>query len=559
MAAKKTPAKPATKKLLKKVATPTTAKRSISSSRKVEGGKQAEHLSIRALAGTGKTTTICWATNGVPAGYKLSAEQSPIIDCIQSEKYTTARFTAFSKAIATELSSRLPENVESSTNHSLGLTTIKETVGKINVDANKTWKLCEDLFGKISDSKNKRETMQQYNELKSIVSICKGTLTCSLPESQEAGHWIGTEQQIADTCAFYSVEAPTKSITKAMELLTESSRRTNWVDFDDMIWLPAIHNFQPEQVDLGIVDECQDLNKSQLWLATHSCKRLVTVGDINQSIFGFAGADPSSIPNIEAFMSSSSRGMKTLPLNETRRCAKAVVAECNRYVPEFVAHPSNPEGLVETVKDTNLVNLLREDFYAKTDLMVLCRTNAPLTRIALQLLKQQVPVYIKGKQFAQSIIGLIKKLSQDSSSVANLLANLEDYENAETIKLSLSTRQDSDQKLVELQDRCIIIRIFCEGCSDTYCVVDKFESLFSDENKKNAICLSSAHRSKGLEADKIYISHPELLPHPKIAAKSEFNSIQETNLAYVAKSRAKHTLIYVESTKDERDVAEAFN
>ena len=101
------------RKLLKKIAsTPITNSGGNSvtpSSRKLEGGKQAEHLSIRALAGTGKTTTICWATNGVPAGYTLSAEQTPIIEAIQSEPYKTARFTAFSKAIGERSSSTRQE------------------------------------------------------------------------------------------------------------------------------------------------------------------------------------------------------------------------------------------------------------------------------------------------------------------------------------------------------------------------------------------------------------------------------------------------------------------
>lgn len=542
MPTKKT-VKTATKRVLKKKASPSSSQ---------ETSIRNPHLSIRALAGTGKTTTITWGCAGTPAGVSLSNEQADIIHAMQSENYKTARFTAFSKAIATELKSRLPQNVDSSTNHSLGLATIKANTNKTMIDANKTWKILEELFGSISESKNKRETINRYNQVKSIVSISKGTLTGDLEASQDDGVWTGDQSSIADTCSFYSVDYDDKALAMAAQVLVESSRRATWIDFDDMIWLPAIHNWQPEVVDFGIVDEAQDLNKAQLWLASHSCRRLCAIGDINQSIFGFAGADPSAIPAIESWMQSSPRGLTQLPLNETRRCGKEIVKFCNQLVPEFRSHPNNPEGLVRSSKYTKIVGEIAEAFTASENFMVLCRTNAPLTRLALQLLKNRYPVQIKGKQFAQGIINLIKKLAGSSSSTTALLGSLEDYESSETIAITSSTRPDADQKLLDLQDRCEIIRIFAEGCKEVDCVIQKFDELFSDENKKNCITLSSAHRSKGLEADKIFIIRPELLPHPKISEKSEFNRVQEHNLAYVAYSRAKHELVLVQSDDQEK-------
>lgn len=499
---------------------------------------------------TGKTTTTCWGCNGTPSGVTLSPEQAPIIEAMQAELYSSARFTAFSKAIATELQARLPASVEACTNHSLGLTTIRNHLGKRpTVDANKTWKLCEELFGKVSESKNRRETLTEYNGLKAIVSIAKSTLSCDLPSSQEAQEWVGTIDQINQTCGFYSVETTDSQSEKALQLLVESSRRPQWIDFDDMVASPAILGMSPEVVDFGIIDEMQDCNKAQIWLASHSCRRLCGIGDVQQSIFGFAGADPSAIPNIEDFMRSSERGLLQLPLNETRRCGKDIVAYCNQFVPDFRAHSSNPQGEVRSIKNSQLVGELTQAFQESEDFMVLCRTNAPLTRLALQLLKQRLPVTIKGRAFAQGIISLVKKLAPESASTKELLTALYDYQGQETVNLTASGRPDADQKLVDLNDRCEIIQIFAEGCSQVSCVVNKFNDLFSDDTKRSHITLSSAHRSKGLEADKIYIIEPQLLPHPKIAEKSEFNRTQELNLAYVSFSRAKHVLTLVQSDR----------
>jgi superfamily I DNA/RNA helicase len=49
----------------------------------------------------------------------------------------------------------------------------------------------------------------------------------------------------------------------------------------------------------------------------------------------------------------------------------------------------------------------------------------------------------------------------------------------------------------------------------------------------------TVHRSKGLEAKVVYILRPDLMPHPK------GNAQEERNLKYVAITRAKERLIWV--------------
>jgi superfamily I DNA/RNA helicase len=511
------------------------------------------HLSIRALAGTGKTTTLCWAVNGVPNGIVLSQEQEPIIKAIQTlieaNPRGSIRFTAFSKAIQKELESRLPETVDCCTNHSLGLRMCREGFGRVKVETNKVWYILTDLFGDVrNETGDKRKKKREhYNTIKNIVSIAKATLAGDLEASQKSGCWVGTEADLRTTCEFYSVEYTDTAIFDAMSVLEECSTRTRQLDFDDMIWLPAIHDLRTDEAYIGIIDEFQDCNAAQLWIATHTCQNLITIGDVNQSIFGFAGADPEAIRRGEEWMESNG-SFAQLPLNQTRRCGKAIVEECQDLVPSFEAHEDNNEGAVTNLCRNELISELQDAYECGTDLMVLCRTNAPLTRLALELLKHKIPVQIRGRQFAQGIIRLINSFSVDSTS--EMLSKLEQYEETETNNLMSSERQDAEQKLLDLQDKCLIVRIFSEGCASCDCIVNKFNEMFSDDVDNNVLTLSSAHRSKGLEADQIYIIEPQLLPHPKIAEKSEFNSQQEHNLAYVARSRAKKVLTYVHTPKD---------
>jgi len=73
-------------------------------------------------------------------------------------------------------------------------------------------------------------------------------------------------------------------------------------------------------------------------------------------------------------------------------------------------------------------------------------------------------------------------------------------------------------------------------------LVHKIEGLFSDEIE-GVVC-SSVHRAKGLEADRVFIIRRDLMPHPM--AQSPWELVQEKNLEYVAITRSKNELIFVE-------------
>jgi DNA helicase-2/ATP-dependent DNA helicase PcrA len=72
------------------------------------------------------------------------------------------------------------------------------------------------------------------------------------------------------------------------------------------------------------------------------------------------------------------------------------------------------------------------------------------------------------------------------------------------------------------------------------------ENLFSDQD--SAIVLSTVHRAKGLEADRVFILCPEKLPLVWKGQRPE-QFQQELHLRYVGLTRSKDTLIFVESER----------
>jgi len=105
----------------------------------------------------------------------------------------------------------------------------------------------------------------------------------------------------------------------------------------------------------------------------------------------------------------------------------------------------------------------------------------------------------------------------------------------------------SESQYEMIIDRTLCIQAISEGLSTVQDVVNRIENLFSDNAKggpKSKVLLSSVHRAKGLEAETVYISNPEKMPHPM--AKLEWEISQEFNIKYVAMTRSMNTLVFME-------------
>lgn len=498
----------------------------------------ANHLIVKALAGTGKTTTMLWSLGTPPKGIELSPEQVAIRKWIQATKWTSCRMVAFNKSIASELQSKVPAGVEAGTCHSTGLAVIKSNVkGFIKVNGYKYLNILFDTFGK-----DNKENQPVYYTASSIIDLARANMIGHTEVSGNDKYLQLNLDEVSHIRNYYELNSKASDgelLNFVNGALKIGCTTTKMIDFTDMIWMPVFFNFPGKKTDLVIVDECQDLNLAQQQLVLSLADHVVCIGDAHQAIYGFAGADANSMNRLETMLGDKG-GVDVLPLNMTRRCGKAIVEKAKQIVPEYRAAETNGDGQVNSIKPNDLIDCLERDFLDKNDTMVVCRVNAPIITLVFSLLKRNIVANIQGRDIGQNLIALIKKLGGET--LADMLTNLETYEAAENIKLS-KLRYGADEKMVALQDKCDCIRIMADGFQTIDQVISKIEELFKDSKDKNAILLSSVHRSKGLEADKVYIIRPDLLPHPKLVEKSMGE--QEFNLHYVAITRAIKNLIYV--------------
>ena len=82
-----------------------------------------------------------------------------------------------------------------------------------------------------------------------------------------------------------------------------------------------------------------------------------------------------------------------------------------------------------------------------------------------------------------------------------------------------------------------------DGLEKSDDAINRICSIFKDD-QKSGICLSTIHKAKGLEADRVFIIREDKL-YLKCCMDVPWMAEQEQNLVYVAYTRAKHFLGFI--------------
>jgi superfamily I DNA/RNA helicase len=449
------------------------------------------NLLVEALAGSAKTSTI------VEAAHRLPENQQTLL-------------SAFNKKIATELKDRSKDHINVATLHSLGFKAIRQQFPSILLNENKV----QDIF-KEKIKKNQKNRWELINSLCSAVSMCKSRLLISAGE---------IEDMIAEFDLYpFIVDLDYEEyINNIIYGLNESKKNQSEIDFDDMIYFPAIFKIKLSQFDNVFIDEAQDLTPAQIKFFTKLVKpsgRAFIFGDVNQSIYLFAGADCESINRLASTFTA-----ERLELPICYRCPSAVVAEAKRLVPRIEPYEHAEPG--EVVFEPEIDKILKE---IKAGDVILSRTNAPLISLGLKLIILKKPCYILGKDFGKNIKNIV------TNSKAKTIDQLVKYVDKFFKKEVERFKKKNKLKHVEiLNDKKLCIESLLENASSIDDVLANIDKLFESVSDNQKICLSNTHQSKGLEYDNVYM----------IRNTYSTASREETNLTYVATTRAKKRLIY---------------
>lgn len=525
------------------------------------------HIIVRALAGSGKTTTLIEGlkeVKGLPTGITPSVQQRAIWDSmLLSKNARSIAFVAFNSSIANELKRRVPAGVEASTMHSLGFKAVRNALGKYlkpyphTINTHRVSDIICEILGKsVWDLRRERPAFVSI--LQDIVAKCKMNLVS------------GTEEEVQQIISHYGIEiensrdsAEIYSLAPLVLDRCKDVSKDGCIDFNDQIWLPVVLNLPLTEYDLLLVDEAQDLNKCQQQLAKRSGHRLIFCGDSRQAIYGFAGADNQSISNLQSELETENNGCVVLPLTVTRRCGKAIVERAKQYVTEFEAHESNPEGSIAEARypiqhkpgaefgSRDTIELPIDQTYiplVKEGDMVICRNNAPLVKECFRFIKGGRKATIQGKKIGEGLVSLVKKM--EVSNAEKLLTSLNQWLFEETTKEQ--TKKNPDENKIEgFQDRVDCIYAVCDGIKNggglraitVENVLVRIEALFTDSKDAPGIKLSSVHKAKGLESHTVFFLKPNVVYQRE--AKKEWEAQQNDNLNYVGITRAIERLVFV--------------
>lgn len=462
-----------------------------------------ENKIIQAVAGSGKSFTLSLLAHH-------DTDRSAIL------------FTSFMVAIVEAMEPKMPDHVICKGAHSLGRAAIVSAYKPKGVKVDK-WKI-KNLVQTYDYMMDREDPSSEERVDQGVDLVSKMKLTMTDPENTE---------RILKLCDIYDIEID--CLDRFMRDLPALFKKNDDLakqgifDFDDMIYMVVKYDLKVYQYKRVMVDECQDFSPlMQKFIAKFIAPngKICVVGDKNQSIMGFAGADTNSMSVMKNMFNAVE-----LPLSVCYRCPSLVVELAQAIVPQILPHEKAKPGIVRQYQ-TSSDRFEWSNVHDES--MILCRRNAPLMGPAFKLLKEGKKVTVKGRNIAEGLIKLINKLMPDGGKTTDLIDKVTEWCDQKVVEIM--NRKVVNVALVDLhEDKRDIIIAFCEEHKEVIDVCFKLKSIFDDKTT-TGIIMSTAHRSKGLEHSNVYIIDYANFEMSK-DNMSEDAKQQERNLRYVGLTR----------------------
>ena len=319
----------------------------------------------------------------------------------------------FTNKAAKEMKERIGkivDNCESfvGTFHSFGMRIIRENVLKLGMERNFTILDSDDvlsLIKKILKDKgyDTKEVSPSY--IRNRISFIKNEMLTN-----------------AEIEKFFQSEMEKIAYEVYLEYNVKL-KKNNSVDFDDLLWLPVklfkenpdvLEHYQ-DKFQYILVDEYQDTNEVQyklVKLLAEKYRNLFVVGDPDQSIYQFRGANYKNILNFEKDYPDA----KVISLEDNYRSTEMILEAANSVIKnnkerkEKNLRSHHGKGLkikyMRAYDEKNEIALVISeikklflDGYKKKDIAVFYRTNAQARVVEEQFLKANIPYKVVGSYY----------------------------------------------------------------------------------------------------------------------------------------------------------------
>jgi superfamily I DNA/RNA helicase len=469
-----------------------------------------------------------------------------------------------------------------STFHAFGHSVLKEYVHDTERDT---------VFS-IIDEDEKRHILQHKK-------ICDKKQVRAVSEAiTEAKQHIKTVNEIND-----------KELAKQFAAYNETLRSQNTFDLDDLIYQTVLLLVNDSEIRRSyqdkykwiLIDEYQDINYVQYMLIkqllNESSVNLFAIGDQNQAIYGFRGADVSFIKTFAEDYPDAA----VYQLEKSYRCSDRILKASDQVIQQDSANEGCLEGIDKGVKITitsQKTDKSEAEFIARTiedmigglrffsidsqvteghhdpaisslsDFVVLCRINRQMKAIEKAFNDHSIPYQIIGdtpffkQEPIKSILNVLKlSINPDNNMLKDLLVSksivatspitdtLKQIRDKIKVKDKLAVIIDlyfANQKLEkksQLNELLDIGANWGEKTEQFILFTDLGGSIDTYKPDTETVTIMTIHASKGLEFPCVFIAGCEdgLLPYFLIEnQKSDYE--EEKRLLYVGMTRAKKHL-----------------
>ena len=374
---------------------------------------------ILAGAGTGKTRTVtCRISHMVDRG--IPADQ------ILAVTFTNKAASEMKERVSDMVSKAAGQEITVCTFHSLCVRILRTGIDRLGYKPNFTIYSGNDQTGLIKQIIVRKGGAQEKIEPAQVISM--------ISKAKNAG------------VAYADMEDP--FIADVAQAYANELRAQNAVDFDDLLLLgeqllrefPDVRDICRKRWTRVTVDEFQDTNSLQMRLLQqlvgepyHVC----VVGDDDQSIYGWRGAEVANILQFEKFFPNPN----IIRLEHNYRSSEAIIHTANSLI---VHNAGRREKQLRSVKPAGenvriismpgdeeegefianeIIDLHRVDKKPLEDIAILFRTNSQCRHLEMALREQEIPYRMIGaqsfydKREVRDILAYLQVLANPSADV----------------------------------------------------------------------------------------------------------------------------------------------
>jgi superfamily I DNA/RNA helicase len=367
-------------------------------------------------------------------------------------------------------------------------------------------------------------------------------------------------------------------------------------DHDDTLWYAALMNDKLiwPKYDIVLADEVQDFNKCQQIMLQQLCKngaRILPVGDPNQAIYQFRGADSEAFQNIYKIVDQcgqmagrSAAVVQSLPTNYRSGTKIIEYVNENTHVKNLQAGKKHKGLVTEGVKQEDALASIEQEWIKNGRILSMPTTfisygNKPLVNTAMGLIRQDIDFQLLGRDLSNELTKHVQKITgrgpkeriipieQLSRELYSYLESVkEKWKNKISKQATLKAMEDTTEALgsilSHLQEKKFTddrLRMQIRNSKDFSTYVKKRFGGVDLNNAKDAqkmsqvdprsyVMLTTSHKSKGLEFNRVFILEPGAFSGGK--KDSDIEILQKKNAWYVALTRAEIELhVLADSTK----------